>query len=244
MTSAAVTSCWIVPSARRPHNARELTEAWENTAAGLSTALLLVVDDDDPDLDGYRQVSVDHPWIKLLEFEGSPHRIGPILNTVCRDLLDGKLGRVPDLIGFMGDDHRPRSLWWDRELATMLARWPGMAYGNDLFQQERLPTACLISSSVLAAYGGMVPEGLDHLGLDDFWLQLGHETHLAYRPDVIIEHVHPAAGKAAMDPGYAAKGMNPELMHADLGRLDSYWHSPHWAQARKRLADLLAPAAS
>ena len=243
MTSAAVVSAWIVPSARRPHNARELAAAWESAATSLSTGLILAVDDDDPDLPGYEQVAVDHPWITLAVIQDSPHQIGPILNQVARDLLDLDTGPPPDLIGFMGDDHRPRTLHWDRELAAALARDLGVAYGNDLNQAEKLPTACLISAPVVAALGYLVPPGLDHLYLDDFWLQLGCATHLAYRPGVIIEHLHPTVGKAEFDQLYAAKGMNPDLFQRDGEAYRRYLGSQEWEQVRNRLAALRPEAA-
>jgi hypothetical protein len=41
-------------------------------------------------------------------------------------------------------------------------------------------------------------------GFDDFWMDLGRRAGgLTYLPDVIIEHMHPHAGKAEHDDGYA-----------------------------------------
>jgi hypothetical protein len=49
----------------------------------------------------------------------------------------------------------------------------------------------------------MVPATMVHLYLDNFWKELGAGLDgLVYRPDVVIEHIHPAAGKAPMDDGY------------------------------------------
>jgi hypothetical protein len=61
----------------------------------------------------------------------------------------------------------------------------------------------VISSVIIRALGYMVPPGLEHLYLDDFWKRLGQDLgHLEYLPDVIIEHCHPNAGKATWDDGY------------------------------------------
>ena len=41
--------------------------------------------------------------------------------------------------------------------------------------------------------------------IDDFWKTLGeHLGTLVYLSDVVLEHMHPNAGKAPMDDGYRA----------------------------------------
>ena len=49
----------------------------------------------------------------------------------------------------------------------------------------------------------MVPPGMIHLYFDNFWLDFGRAMgKITYLPDVIIEHMHPAVGKAVLDAGY------------------------------------------
>ncbi len=44
---------------------------------------------------------------------------------------------------------------------------------------------------------------LSHLYADNFWLELGNRLNkITYLDDVLIEHMHPAAGKATQDAGY------------------------------------------
>ena len=108
-----------------------------------------------------------------------------------------------EAVGFLGDDHRPRTPGWDTRLLAALDGRPGVAYGDDLHQGGRLPTAVVISSAIIRTLGYMVPPGQDHLYLDDFWRQLGLDLgRLEYVPDVIVEHCHPNAGKAPWDDGY------------------------------------------
>ncbi len=79
---------------------------------------------------------------------------------------------------------------------------PGVAYGNDLFQSSKLPTAVVISSQIIRTLGYFVPPGMTHLYLDDYWRQLGTDIgSFHYLPDVIIEHMHPAAHKGPWDEG-------------------------------------------
>jgi hypothetical protein len=110
-----------------------------------------------------------------------------------------------DVIGFMGDDHRPRTYAWDMEMLNAVDLLDGTAivYGNDLLQGENLPTAVFITSDIVKALGYYQPPELVHLFFDNFWRDLGRAAFcLRYMPDVIIEHMHPAAGKAEWDERY------------------------------------------
>lgn len=49
----------------------------------------------------------------------------------------------------------------------------------------------------------MVPADVEHLYCDNAIKDLGEQADcLRYLPDVLIEHMHPVAGKAPMDAGY------------------------------------------
>jgi hypothetical protein len=77
-------------------------------------------------------------------------------------------------------------------------------YGNDLIQGEALPTQVAMTSDIILATGHMVPAGALHLWLDNAWLALGRALDaITYLPDVIVEHLHPIAGRAQWDAGYA-----------------------------------------
>ena len=233
-----LTAAVIVPSARRPGNARELAREFGRTADTLFTELVLAVDGDDPHLGEYEALAGEHLWITLEVIRDSPHRIGPIVNQVARGLLGS--AAPPELIGFMGDDHRPRTEGWPEILGGELAGRPGVAYGNDLHQRENLPTACLVSTPLADALGYLVPHGLYHLFFDDFWKRLGQATHLAYRDDVIIEHCHPDAGKSEHDAVYAAGGRNPAVWEHDRAVWDAYLRDGSWAAALGRISHLRA----
>lgn len=202
MTSLAV----VVPTKGRPLNAARLIEAVNHTAGGYFQDLVLAVDHDDPQLPVYRQAippevaSANWDWVRVAEVKVTPQRMGPVLNHVAVDLA-----RDYSHIAFMGDDHLPRSDGWDEELVDALGGKPGVAYGNDLVQGENLPTAVVISSDIIRALGYFCPPEQMHLYLDDYWKMLGQSVgNLQYREDVVIEHLHPTAGKAAWDEGYAS----------------------------------------
>jgi hypothetical protein len=196
----------VVPTKGRPANAARLIEAVNQTTSGYFEELVLAVDHDDPMLPVYRHTvppetsNETWDWVKVAEVSVTPQRMGPVLNHVAADLA-----REHTHIAFMGDDHLPVTHGWDAELVDALGGKPGVAYGNDLVQGEKLPTAVVISSDIIRSLGYFCPPGQMHLYLDDFWKMLGQSVgNLAYRDDVVIEHLHPTAGKAPWDDGYAS----------------------------------------
>ncbi len=193
----------IVPSKGRPDNVARLVEAVNATADDVLDKLVIAVDPGEPLTEQYEKaVRKGEPgwdWIALEAVEAQPQRMGPVLNAAAV-----KYAGQYDHVGFMGDDHFPRTPHWDTELVASLGGGPGIAYGNDLAQGEALPTACAISSDIIRALGYMCPPAQEHLYLDDFWKRLGLLVgNLAYRGDVVIEHLHPNYGKARWDDGYA-----------------------------------------
>lgn len=185
----------IVPSRGRPKNIIDLIESWKTTRTGAD--LLICIDDDDPEYDAYRAITRP-PWAMLVHNERL--RLGPTLNKWATQMMTEYR-----MIGFMGDDHRPRTAGWDKRFYEVLGGETGLgvAYGNDLIQGENIPTAVMLTSNIVRALGRMVPVGLVHMYLDNYWRDLGEALgRRTYCNDVIIEHMHPIAGKAEWDAGY------------------------------------------
>lgn len=186
----------ITPTRGRPRNARALLDAWGPTATE-GPRLLLAVDDDDPELAGYRELEL--PACAELVV-GPRGRLGPTLNRLAVE-------RAPRhfAIGFMGDDHRPRTEGWDIALLAALREMgSGLAYGNDLIQGPNLPTAVVMTSDIVRALGYFSPPSLTHMYVDNAWLALGEALgRIRYLSDVVIEHLHPAGGTAPWDERYA-----------------------------------------
>lgn len=202
----------IVPSRGRPDNITALIDSWERTRAYAN--LLVVVDDDDDLLDRYEMVMETAPdWVSL---EVTPRkRLGPTLNEYAV-----RNAPLYDIIGFMGDDHRPRTPHWDRRFAMAIAQvgGTGVAYGNDLIQGANLPTAVWMSSCIVETLGYIVPVGMTHLYLDDFWKALGNGIQrMTYLSDVVIEHMHPIAHKSEWDETY--QECNAGTMYENDGKV-------------------------
>ena len=140
-------------------------------------------------------------------FVGNRMRLGPTINQYTSLYLgrDDPTGGL-DIVGFMGDDHRPRTVDWDLEIskAAHVANNKCVLYGNDLIQGANLPTAVAMTTDIIKALGYFCPPGLMHLYLDDAWREIGREVgKLLYMPQVIIEHCHPIAKKGVeWDDGY------------------------------------------
>lgn len=186
----------VVPSRGRPRNIAALADAW--TATQAHADVIVAVDDDDPTRGEYYDVIASHPRFDLV--------VGPRLGLVgsTNQLALANTDRY-DFLGSIGDDHRPSSLNWDRYITEALTRLgTGIVYPNDLLQGERLPTACFMTADIVTALGWMALPACRHLFIDDAWKALGERLDaLTYLPDVIIEHCHPAGGKAEYDETYA-----------------------------------------
>lgn len=192
----------LVPSRGRPGSVSRMLDAWESTGGFDHARLIWVLDADDPEFEAYAK-----------ELQRSSNRGGYIAEVARWKPMVVKLNQAARVfardfpaVGFMGDDHLPRTDGWAAELTNALSvMWPDPAivYGRDGFQDARLPTWWAMNSSVVHALGRMVPADVQHLYCDNAILELGTQAEcITYLPSVLIEHMHPAAGKAESDDGY------------------------------------------
>jgi hypothetical protein len=183
----------IVPTRGRPGNVSRQQLALMETRTKLAD-VLYAVDDDDPKAMEYARL------------DGVSIAVGPRLRLAgTLNFLSSVHASGYRYIGFMGDDHMPRTPFWDQVLVASMDARPGpvVAYGDDLFQGANLPTAVFMPSRLITAMGYMCPPGMQHLWLDNAWMSVGLELGtLAYLPEVVVEHMHPFAGKGEIDAGY------------------------------------------
>jgi hypothetical protein len=125
------------------------------------------------------------------------------LNEIALDLIDDN--DAPESIGFMGDDHFPRTKGWDSAYISAIREMGGVGivYGDDTVQHEFVPTQCAMSSNIIRTLGWMSPPQLKHMYVDTIWRDIGNLAGcLRYLPDVIVEHVHPVTGAIPRDAAY------------------------------------------
>ena len=220
----------IVPSRGRPQNIAALHDAWTATSTG-TAELLVAADDDDPTLPDYQTVCGD----RGIELTVGPRlRMVPTLNAVAVE-------RAPHhfAVGFLGDDHRPRTVGWDAHyLAALRTLDTGYVYGNDLYAGHRLPTQWAQTSNIVQALNAMVPAPVRHLWADNQIWDLGHAIdRIRYLPDVVIEHMHPIVGKAPDDDGYAEVNA-PEASERDR-IIYAHWYEHQFPADTEKLRALL-----
>ena len=192
----------VMPSRGRPARALEAVCALRRLAVLPDTRIVVAIDDDDPTAPDYRALAFGDggPGVSLWTLAGD--ETGDLVratNTVSMALVREERDAV---VANLGDDHVVRTWGWDRMVSEALAT-PGIAYGDDLLQGEMLPTAPFISASIVRALGWYALPTCRHLWIDDAWRELGRAIGaLRYLPDLVIEHCHPAVGKADLDEGY------------------------------------------
>lgn len=191
----------VVPTRGRPGQAAGLARALERTCTA-DTWMIAAVDADDPQLRTYDSALRYLPKA-LVHAVSQPAGHVRAINAGAREALR-VFGIRPAAIAKLDDDHLPLTVGWDAMmLAALDVLGEGIVYGDDLLQSERLPTAPAISTGIVQTLGWMGPAALQHMYVDNFWLDLGRDAGcLRYLPDVVVEHRHPFAGKAAVDDGY------------------------------------------
>lgn len=215
----------LVPTRGRPQSIQSFMEAWDD-ASTQHADVMFCLDNDDEKLSEYIRNCTDigANWAARERL-----RLGGTLNHYALKFADQYR-----YIGFMGDDHRVRTPGWDARLARELkVHGSGFVYGNDLLQGRNLPTAVVMSSDIISTLGYMVPAGLVHLYVDNAWKALGERAQcITYLDDVVVEHMHPAAGKAEMDAEY--ERVNSIPMYRDDGaRWAAYFDRGLWDDVRK-----------
>lgn len=205
----------IIPSLGRPEGARRAALSAIDNAVLPHTSVIIAVDGPHGEDQHLEYHAIAQPRIRVTFTDEHRGMVGTLNRCATlhagSELLVDHLSRpewmeseIPPVthLGFMGDDHRVRTLGWDRAL-TEAAGPIGIAYGDDLTQGVELPTAVVMGADIVRALGQMVPPTLRHLFVDDYWKALGIGMgRLTYAPEIVIEHMHPSAGKAEMDESY------------------------------------------
>jgi hypothetical protein len=190
----------IVPSRGRPEAALELVNAVVDTRQVSTTNMVLAVDADDPMLDLYQDVAGTRSDAARVEVVRGGWMVAALNEAAARVAADSSV----TAIGFLGDDHRPRTPGWDASYLSALNEiGAGIVYGNDLLQYDFVPTQCAMSASIVRALGWMAHPSLKHMYVDTLWRDMANVARrLRYLPDVIVEHMHYLNGKSVQDDGY------------------------------------------
>ena len=190
----------IVPSRKRQDKIVNFYLHFKNHSS--ITDLCIGLDDDD---------EINYPRFDNVIYEINPNmNLSQKLNYISTKYVDKY-----QYIAFMGDDHWIRTDNWDIELINSISDINnGIAYGDDLFQGQNLPTFVLMDSGIVKTLGYMCPPEQIHLYLDNFWKDLGTRLGtLRYVPSVIVEHMHYVNNKASVDEMYELVNSNEMYIH-------------------------------
>lgn len=190
----------IVPTRGRPDNVRKVIAAWDETQAWECADLILATDADDPELAGYNQIQGSDSRVRVMRQVTWLPMVAKLNVAAQRIAAEARHAAI----AFAGDDHLPRTKHWAAMyLAALDQLGTGMVYGDDGYQGAKLSTEWAVTADAVRALGRMVPAPVDHLYCDNAMMDLfdgaGALRHL---PQVRIEHMHPAAGKATSDAQY------------------------------------------
>lgn len=216
----------IVPTRGRPENIRRLIGAWDFTNAWDVADLILAVDSDDPELNGYVDQFEDTRHPDTGETLFSIH-----ISDVWRPMVH-KLNSVAVAaaelqkyfaIGFAGDDHVPQTIGWAQRYLTVLRELgTGMVYGDDGYQGSKLSTEWAVTADVVRALGRMVPAPVEHMYCDNAMMDVfGGAGAMRHLPEVRIEHMHPVVGKAETDEQYKRVNHRDQF-HKDKAAYDRW----------------------
>lgn len=171
-----------------------MVKSFRETASLFSTEVILVIDDDDETLGGYLalpkqfdQISSGPLWPpNPVQIMVIPAAEGGSL-TAATNTAAARIWHEDCIIGHVGDDHRFKTVGWDKAIIEAIGNKPGVAYGDDGYWGERLPTAAFLHSSIPRALGWYANPITKHYGIDDTWGDLGRGIGaLHYLPDVKI----------------------------------------------------------
>lgn len=193
----------IVPTRSRPENVAKVVRAWEETDAFRHADLEFVYDADDPKCSAYEAAIADAPdgvvsATRLPEWMPLVPKIHAALNTFPA------IRQHYFAIGFAGDDHLPRTHGWAaRYLEKLIEMGTGVVSCPDGYRPDKLPTQWAMTADIVRALGRMVPAPVEHLYCDNAVQDLAEAAGCyAYLDDVLIEHMHPLAGKTKFDDQY------------------------------------------
>lgn len=178
----------ICPTFNRPELCAQMLKSWHNTIGGDNT-MVLGLDISDPSLSAYPK---------------DANRVTCKANSTITEVINSIWASNHDKYDFfhiINDDVLFHTPSYDKKMAYILEGYGGgIAYGNDLFQGQALPTFPFISASLCTTLGWLQHPSLNRYCGDTVWASIGKECGcLYYLGEVIIEHLHKLAGKGNTD---------------------------------------------
>lgn len=216
----------VAPTVGRPERAEVMAESWNETRVSTRTSLVLALDDNDTYLPNYLSFSHGRPWFAI------PCPTGSMVKRTNLVAITS----TADIVGWAADDNLFVTKGWDHEVRRAFED-PAITTvnTNDLLVNDAKGGVYFVRKKVIDRLGWFFPPMLEHLYVDFAVTEMAKRagTYL-YLPEVIIEHIHPYAGKAEWDDGYRSVN-NPEQDQRDRTAFYSWWES----EAAERAVEVL-----
>jgi hypothetical protein len=159
----------LVPSRGRPDAVAALARSIEVTATA-ATALIVVVDLDDPAATAYPVTAAGSPNLPgLLALERTTGAADALNLVACR--------YAPGVrnVMFLPDAWRPVSPGWDKAVVDALDAGAGLAYGREITAERVLPRHIAARSQVVETLGYLAPAGVPCGAWPDVWAGWGRQ---------------------------------------------------------------------
>ncbi|KKL27890.1 hypothetical protein LCGC14_2380620 [marine sediment metagenome] len=182
---------WLIPSRERPHRLTRLMEACRKTK--MSTAAVVLLDTDDPNLPGYLRLPMIPEW--TIE-------IG--LRSGLSEIYNRAFARYPDEVwyGTLCDDVVPETDYFDLQLIEV-AGSDSFSFGDDGINGGKHGTHFVVGGDLVRSVGWLSLPGLNRIYIDTVWNDIAHDRSVYYYlPHIKLTHHHFSNGKALMDKTY------------------------------------------
>lgn len=185
----------LMPTRDRPQNMRRVIESFDATKVRQDTFIQPVLDHNSPVYDDYI-LGGELPLITYVT-----------CGSMIRRTNECAVTDAPhhSIIGWVADDNLFRTVGWDQEVVDEFEADPGlgMLNTNDLLVGDDKAGAFFLRSECVQGLGYVFPPVLEHLYADyavnELYKAAGAHR---YNENIVIEHMHPYAGKAQWDDAY------------------------------------------
>ena len=182
----------LCPTRARSFNVNRLLDSIAATAATDKVEVVFRTDEDSP-----LEANISSP--RIIETRGPRILLAQMWNEAYA-VSRGEIDMV------CGDDIVFRTPGWDERVRAEFAVVPdriALVYGNDLLQGQNLATHGFMHHTWVEALGYVTPPYFSCNYVDTWLHEIAERIgRLRYMPDVITEHMHPGAGKAAWDQSH------------------------------------------
>ena len=211
----AVNISLLLPTRSRVALVYRLFDSLVRTTAELQgLEVVLYVDEDDP-----ASQEISHPTLSLVKIVGTR---GMAMGSMNRACYAASRGRYVMLIN---DDLLFRTHEWDIRILDTVRQFSdeiALIYGNDLDQEDAVPTFPILSRTTCDVLGEICPRAYLDLYIDvhllDIFKQLRRLGHnrILYLSDVVFEHMHHVVGKATPEMYYKKNQRADEILFIAL----------------------------